>query len=243
MFAAISYVNCRMLFQNSSLIGDWILSIVYCFVSDPVFYTGLPTNQLPGLNSQSPITRGWFLNFLLATQYVVGRSRKSFGLPDGFVAHVHSLKEVSEMKKQILYHIAASILILFIGRMPVSAQSREFLTTFQVPFDFQIGGKLLPAGTYVVKRDPQMPQVLRINCPERKLWMIFQTIPHNLTEQAFQSSLIFKKYGPTLFLSEVKVLERGEGFTLIRSKAERRLSHATQPKTIQTIPAVAALVV
>lgn len=145
------------------------------------------------------------------------------------------------MKKQILFHIAASILFLFIGRAPAFAQTQEFLTTFHVPFDFQIGGKLLPAGTYTVKRDLQIPHVLRIICPEQKLWMTFQTIPHNLSEQPSRSSLIFKKYGSTHFLSEVMVLGRGEGYTLIRSKAERRLAHATPAKTIQAIPGGATL--
>jgi hypothetical protein len=136
------------------------------------------------------------------------------------------------MKKRIFYYLAASILFLFIGNQPASAQTREFSTTFQVPFDFQVGAKVLPAGTYIVKRDQQRPQILMMNCPERKLWMTFQTIPHSLSEELSISSLTFKKYGEKHFLSEVKILGRENGYALLRSKAERRLSHAAKEEIV-----------
>ena len=144
------------------------------------------------------------------------------------------------MKKQIFYHIAASVLFLFIGKQSASAQSLEYVTTFEVPFEFQVNEKLLPAGKYIVKRDQQRPQILLLNCPERKLWVTFQTITHSLSEQPSHSSMVFKMYGEKHFLAEVKVLGRDEGYALIRSKTERQLAHAAKTKTVRPTQAIRA---
>jgi hypothetical protein len=73
------------------------------------------------------------------------------------------------MKKQTLYRIAVSVLFLFFGKLPASAQSNEYLMTIQVPFDFQVNEKLLPAGKYVIKPNPQTPQILLIQLNETEL--------------------------------------------------------------------------
>jgi len=142
------------------------------------------------------------------------------------------------MKKQTLYRIAVSVLFLFFGRLPASALSPEYLITVQVPFEFQVNGKLLPAGEYVIKRDPQMPQLLLIQCPEQNIWVTVHTIPHSLSGQPARTSLTFKQYGEKRFLSEVKVLGRGDGYALIKSKAERRLARIAEAKTIHATRAI-----
>jgi len=137
------------------------------------------------------------------------------------------------MKKQTLYRIALSVLFLFCGKLPASAHSLENLMTVQVPFDFQVGEKLLPAGKYVIKRDPQMPQLLMIQSPERKIFAVVYTITLNLPEESARTSLTFKGYGEKRFLSEVKVLGRGVGYALTKSKTERRLARMAEAKTIR----------
>ena len=144
------------------------------------------------------------------------------------------------MKKQILYCIAVSALFLFFGRLTASALSLEYLMTVQVPFEFQVNEKMLPVGKYHIKRDPQNPQILLIQCPEQNIWVTIHTLQHSLSEQPAQTSLIFKEYEGKHFLSEVRVLGRGDGYALIQSKAERRLAQSAKAKNTRAIPNSAA---
>lgn len=137
------------------------------------------------------------------------------------------------MKKQTLYCIAVSVLFLFFGRLTASALSIEHLVTVQVPFEFQVNEKMLPAGKYLIKRDQQNPQILVIECPEQNIWVTIHILQHRLSEQHAQTSLIFNEYEGKHFLSEVKILERGDRFTLIKSKTERRLAQVAKEKSIQ----------
>jgi len=136
------------------------------------------------------------------------------------------------MKKHVLYHIAVSVLFLFFGSLTAWAHP-EYLMTIQVPFDFQVNEKLLQAGKYEIKRDPQNPRILMIQCLERKIWVTVHTIPHSLSKEPARTSLIFTEYGAKRFLSEVKVLGREDGFALIKSKSERRLAQTAEAKAIR----------
>jgi len=144
------------------------------------------------------------------------------------------------MKKQTLCGVATSVLFLFFGRLPAFALSQQHLITVQVPFEFQVNEKLLPAGKYVIKRDSQNPQVLMIQCPERNVWVTVHTLQHSLWEQSAQTSLIFKEYGEKRFLSEIRVPARGEGYALIMSKTERRLAQAAKATNARATPGGAA---
>src|SRR5262245_55595310 len=140
------------------------------------------------------------------------------------------------MKKQTLYRVTVSILFCFFCRLPASAQSYQNLMTIQVPFDFQVNERQLPAGKYIIKRDSRTPQILLIQCPERDIRVVVQSILHSLSEQPRWTSLIFKAYGEKRFLSEVKVMGREDKFVLIKSKAERRLAQIEKEGAIHAIP-------
>ncbi|MDX2032166.1 MAG: hypothetical protein SF339_15945 [Blastocatellia bacterium] len=140
------------------------------------------------------------------------------------------------MKKLPLCRFALTALFLFLGAASTPAQSLEKLLTIQVPFDFQIGDKALPAGEYVVQRDPQMPQHLQIQCPRRNLSVIVFTFPLTLAKPLTRPSLTFKEYGDKRFLTEVRVAKYGYGYALTKGKAERRLAQAVKAAKSRTIP-------
>jgi hypothetical protein len=96
----------------------------------------------------------------------------------------------------------------------------------QVPFDFQVGEKLLPAGKYVIKRDPQMPKLLLIQSTEQNILAAAHTITLDLPKEPARTSLTFTEYGGKHFLSEVKVRGRGVGYALTKSKKEGRIRSA-----------------
>lgn len=132
------------------------------------------------------------------------------------------------MKKQTLYCIAVSVLFLLFGSLTASAQSLEPLMTVQVPFDFQAGGKVLPAGQYIIKRDSQTPSILLIQAPQQKIFVTVHTIQRGPSKQQTQASLVFNAYDEKHFLSEVRFSGDGIGYSLFESKAERQLAQAAQ---------------
>jgi hypothetical protein len=140
------------------------------------------------------------------------------------------------MKKQAFFRIVLPVLFLVFAGVPAFAQSPDNLMTVQVPFDFQVGEKSLPAGKYTIKRDPQMPKLLLIQCPEQKISAAVYALPLNLPKEPARNSLTFKQYGNKHFLAEVKILGRGAGYELIRSKAEQKLAHNMEAKAIHAIP-------
>jgi len=138
------------------------------------------------------------------------------------------------MKKQTLSFIVGAMLLLCVGRLPAAAQD---VATVQVPFDFQVHEQLLPAGEYVVKPDPQTPQWLLIQSLDRKrqAQVFVRTIPHQLTDYPAKTSMVFRKYGERQFLAEVRLVGHGDGFALIKSKAERQLARAAVEKAFPSL--------
>ncbi|MGH9851117.1 MAG: hypothetical protein ACREBD_14860 [Blastocatellia bacterium] len=106
--------------------------------------------------------------------------------------------------------------------------------TIQIPFDFQVGAKLLPAGKYVIKRDPQTPQLLLIQGAEQNTLVTVHTITLDLSQEPARPGLTFRGYGKQRFLAEVKILGRGVSYALLKSKAERRLARLAEAKAIYT---------
>lgn len=134
------------------------------------------------------------------------------------------------MKNQTLYRIAVSALFLLFGSLPAFAQTQECAMTVQVPFEFQVNETVLPAGKYVVRRDTQMPGILQVQSPDKKIFVLVNTEPLNLSGQRAKASLTFKEYEGKHFLSEVKFSRYGLGYSLTASKAERKLAQAAKAK-------------
>jgi hypothetical protein len=124
------------------------------------------------------------------------------------------------MKKHTLSLIAGTVFLLC-GGLPAVAQD---IVKVQVPFDFQVNWQQLKAGEYTIKRDPQEPRRLTIQSSGRKVWVVVNTIPHRLSKDPTQPSLLFRSYGEQHFLAEVWVTGNKDGYALIKSKAERRLA-------------------
>src|ERR1041385_1744834 len=65
-----------------------------------------------------------------------------------------------------------------------------------IPFDFVARGKVLPAGTYEVKRVTDNPETLSIqNLEQTKVVELFNTDPLMKQDGFRQSELVFHRYG------------------------------------------------
>lgn len=90
-----------------------------------------------------------------------------------------------------------------------------------VPFDFQIAGKLMPAGKYVIH---QSNGVLSLRGLTGGVFSI--TRPASRPTAQTTAALDFNRYGDTYFLKKVWVPDSSEGWALPISTREKELARA-----------------
>jgi len=119
-------------------------------------------------------------------------------------------------------NIAAIALFLaatFIAAGPAPAQ--EHLVKATVPFNFTVGDKTLPSGTYMIRSDPNTPVLLTMRNWDKKVG-IASLATSNENNKTTDNTLVFHKYGDQYFLSDI----RSEGASIhvhyAPTKAEKR---------------------
>lgn len=134
------------------------------------------------------------------------------------------------MRKQT-FRVFTILGALLLTAMSVHAQSQRSQVT-NIPFNFVVGHKTLPAGDYVVK-------------PNRRgsdnAWLVQSTDGHEsvlFTTRSIQTSksqkktkLIFNKYGDQYFLSQIWLDGNNSGRELVRRKLERELEKSIARRT------------
>src|SRR5258705_8382729 len=107
------------------------------------------------------------------------------------------------MKKQALSTFTMLSLVLMLTAVTVCAQS-ERSGVLNIPFNFIVGGKTLPAGEYTVepnKRDSH--NVWLVQSREGKASALFATMPVRANQTLEETKLVFHKYGDEYFLSQI----------------------------------------
>ncbi len=125
-------------------------------------------------------------------------------------------------------------LMLLSGLM--AAQSLTSSTVVaQVPFDFMVSNKIIPAGECVVRSAGMDGQVLAIrNFDARKSALAPSS--HAEENQAADSTvLVFKHYGNQYFLSEIRLEGSNWTYKLPESRAEAELRAQNAPASQQTL--------
>ncbi len=113
-----------------------------------------------------------------------------------------------------------------------AAFGQSHLMRADIPFEFRVGTKILPAGHYDVGR--AAPGVLSIRCFERNAAVMILTEVIEAREVPEKGTLVFKRYDNTYFLSRVWTPGSSSGQELHKSKAERELARANSaiPTTV-----------
>ncbi|HEV8486815.1 MAG TPA: hypothetical protein VGV87_24940 [Blastocatellia bacterium] len=118
------------------------------------------------------------------------------------------------MKRQIFVIFASLSLLL----MSVHAQSSAIMVA-NIPFDFIVRDKTLPAGEYTVKRAAQ--GVLLIQSRDRGASMFFTAI--TVESNNTRDELVFNHTGDKYFLSRVWTAGNSTGSELQKCRTERDL--------------------
>jgi len=117
----------------------------------------------------------------------------------------------------------------------LSAQS-DHKTTAAVPFDFMVGNRHMPAGTYDITSGQSTLLVRGEDNGSASFAIAISAYAAKTQEQA---KLVFKRYGDRYFLSQVWYPGSDQGRQLQVSKVERELAmNSAKPGIVALIAAV-----
>jgi hypothetical protein len=135
------------------------------------------------------------------------------------------------MKKQILT-VAAALALTAFAPVPSHAQQA---TQAKVPFAFQAGNTMMPAGEYQIRR--ALPEVKTLQQIRRTDSSASTFVLTNVVESRDKNAdpqLIFHCYTNQCFLSEIWV-GSGQGLKLQQSRREKELSQASAENELAVV--------
>ena len=126
------------------------------------------------------------------------------------------------MKREMIKGLIMSVLVVGVmmvaSAAPANAQSNRVWAS--IPFEFNVGGKALPAGEYEVKAFTQHANTLAISNKRLSKSAIRLSNPIQAVAEAKTTKLVFHRYGPRYFLAQVWVAGEKTGRELLKSKEE-----------------------
>ena len=117
--------------------------------------------------------------------------------------------------------IVAMMLVAFSSLAVAQIGSTQIVT--QVPFDFMVAGKIVPAGHYTLQAGTMDGKTLSIRNSDAKVNLFSSSRESESAAPAASYSLLFKHYGDSYFLSGVKLQGSRYVYCLPVSKAEAEL--------------------
>jgi hypothetical protein len=93
----------------------------------------------------------------------------------------------------------------------------------QIPFEFSVGEKSMPAGEYSVGTITGDGKVLNISNTQQKTSAVRMTSPMQQIEPASTGKLVFRRYGSQYFLTEVWQAGESTARGLTKSKQQRAI--------------------
>ncbi len=124
------------------------------------------------------------------------------------------------MKKPMIFAALALALIVTCGQT-ANAQSVRILMRGNIPFSFEVGGKTLPAGNYVVSQVGADLFTIRSLAGNAAVQMMAVSYPQAKTMPQ-SATLIFHRHGNRSLLAEVWKPAEKEGIQFANAKAESR---------------------
>lgn len=125
-------------------------------------------------------------------------------------------------------------LMLLSGLMAAQSLTSSHIVA-QVPFDFMVNNKIIPAGECIVQSADMDARVLTIRNVAAKKGL-FAPSSHGETNKSADSTvLVFKRYGNQYFLSEIRLEGSNRTYKLSESRAEAELRAQNALASEQTL--------
>ena len=107
----------------------------------------------------------------------------------------------------------------------------------QVPFEFMVANKIVPAGEYVVQAFTMDGKTLVIRNAEAKVGLLSPSSQSEGKQDASNYALVFKHYGDRYFLSGIKLQGSNITYRLPESKVEAELRTQSVSATEESLRA------
>jgi hypothetical protein len=125
-------------------------------------------------------------------------------------------------------------LLLLLGLMAAQSLSSSHIVA-QVPFDFMVNNKIIPAGECTVQSADMDARVLTIRNVAAKTGLFAPSFHGEENKPADSTVLVFKRYGNLYFLSEIRLEGSNRTYKLSESRAEAELRAQNAPASEQTL--------
>lgn len=143
--------------------------------------------------------------------------------------------------------VTAALLVMatIVAGVSAQAQTLQYRLTVNIPFDFTVTGKQLPAGKYWVKRasDAQGDTVLQITTTDGSSIVNRFSIPIFTFNPKNHGELVFHRYDDQYFLAEVWPAGGGTGRAFPKTRAERELEKKANDNVVGAVKAPKAEIV
>ncbi len=128
------------------------------------------------------------------------------------------------MKKQTLRKFTLLSFLLMLTAVTVSAQS-ERIRVINIPFNFIVGQKTLPAGEYTLEPNRKdSDNVWLLQSKEGNASALFTTNTVRTSETQEAARLVFHRYGGQYFLSQIWTPGGNTGRQLLMPRLESQLA-------------------
>jgi hypothetical protein len=107
----------------------------------------------------------------------------------------------------------------------------------EVPFEFMVANKIVPAGECFVEAATMDGKTLVIRNTEAKVALLSTSSQSEGKQEASHYALVFKHYGDRYFLSAIKLQGSNITYRLPESKVEAELRAQNAPATEETLRA------
>ena len=124
------------------------------------------------------------------------------------------------MKKQLIPLVGVLGLLLFAG----SAFAQNRVVRADIPFDFQVNGHTMPAGTYIVGRTLSNAPTLIVQNTNTKAVALVMTNSVQSAKPAEKTKLVFRVNGDRYSLYRIWVAGQESGREVPKSKMETKVA-------------------
>ena len=130
-------------------------------------------------------------------------------------------------------NIAAVTLIVAAGFISAgSALAQTHRVAANIPFNFTLNGRSLPAGHYTIGTESNNPDVLRIEDRDDSVYIMTISMPQP-SERQTDNTVLFHKYGNQYFLSSIRASGASMNCHLQTSKQEKRAKAQKQEASLR----------
>jgi hypothetical protein len=143
------------------------------------------------------------------------------------------------MKNAVIKMGLLAVITIIAASVSAQAQSLAYRLTANIPFDFSVTGKKLPAGEYWINRAQQGngDTVVQIRSTDGHSNIARLTIPISTYNPVKEGTLVFHRYGEEYFLSEIWPAGGLTGRELPKSNAEHELERKARDNGIAAMKA------